>query len=178
MWIKLGTYKINDFTIIEGRKPLKFFNSLFWLRIRANTISCSVIAHIQHALNGKEVDWPGLFCDYIKAEFITLEEELYKDKTITLRTLVGSPIIMLLAFDVFLTVQQEIGADMFIPSQLEEKTPNKKKKFENEVEHTKRNSSKKGEKPQILVAKMEPTADQTVLISTIQKVHLSWTQHY
>ena len=127
MWIKLGTYKINDFTIIEGRKPLKFFNSLFWLRIRANTISCSVIAHIQHALNGKEVDWPGLFCDYIKAEFITLEEELYKDKTITLRTLVGSPIIMLLAFDVFLTVQQEIGADMFIPSQLEEKTPNKKR---------------------------------------------------
>ena len=85
---------------------------------------------------------------------------------------------MLLAFDVFLTVQQEIGADMFIPSQLEEKTPNKKKKFENEVEHTKRNSSKKGEKPQILVAKIEPTADQTVLISTIQKVHLSWTQHY
>jgi hypothetical protein len=50
-------------------------------------ISCTTISHIQDALNGKEVDWPGLFYEYIKDEFIALKEELYKKKTTTLRTL-------------------------------------------------------------------------------------------
>ena len=58
---KTGTCKINDCTIIEARKPLKFFNSLFLLRTSANTIACTAVVHIQDALNGKEVDWPALF---------------------------------------------------------------------------------------------------------------------
>lgn len=52
------------------------------------------MVHIQDALNGKEVDWPGLFYGYIKAELITLKEELYKDKTTNLRTVVGPPLTM------------------------------------------------------------------------------------
>ena len=75
---------------------------------------------------------------------------------------------MLLAAEGFLTVQQELGAGMLIPSQFEEKTPNKKRKIEDEMEHTKGNSSTQGEKPQVLVARVEPIVDQTVLISTNQ----------
>lgn len=161
---KLGTCKINDCTIIEARKPLKFFNSLFLFRTNANTISCSAIAHIQDALNGKEVDWLRLFYEYLKAELITLKEELYKDKTTILRTLVGPPITMLLASGGFLTVQQEIGAGMLLPSQLEEKAPNKKRKLEDKMEHTDGNSSKGN--PQILIANMEPAITNNVLIST------------
>jgi hypothetical protein len=53
------------------QKNLLSLNSLFLLRTSANTISCTTVAHIQDALNGKEIDWPGLFYEYIKAEFIT-----------------------------------------------------------------------------------------------------------
>ena len=127
---KLGTCRINSCTVPEARKPLKFFNSLFLLRTSANTISCSAIAHIQDALNGKEVDWPALFSEYIKAELITLKEELYKDKTTNLRTLVGPPVTMLLNSEGLLTIQQELDAGILIPSELTETPACKKRKLE------------------------------------------------
>jgi hypothetical protein len=86
------------------------------LRTSAHTISCTAVAHIQDALNGKEVDWPGLIYEYIKIELITLKKELYKEKTTTLRTLVGPPVTMLLISEGLLTVQQEIGAGILMPS--------------------------------------------------------------
>ena len=153
---KLGTCKINDCTIPEARKPLKFFNSLFLLRTSANTISCTAVAHVQDALNGKEVDWPGLFYDYIKTELITLKEELYKEKTTTLRTLVGPPVTMLLISEGFLTIQQEIGAGILIPSELVEPPASKKRKCETMGQ----GDSSKTAYPQILVAGIEPLQQQ------------------
>jgi hypothetical protein len=70
---KLGSCIINDCTIPEARKPLKFFNSLFLLRTSANTIACTGVVHIQDALNGKEVDWPALYYDYIIMELVSLK---------------------------------------------------------------------------------------------------------
>ena len=109
---KFGTYKIIECTIPEARKPFKFFNSLFLLETSANTILCNAVVHIQNALNGKEVDWHALFCDYIKMELISLKEALYKEKGTNMRTLVGPAITMLLSTDGFLTLQQEIEARM------------------------------------------------------------------
>lgn len=106
----MGTCKINDCTIFEASEPLKFFNSLFLLRTSANTISCTAILHIHDTLNGGEVDWPTLFYAYIRTEFITLKETLYKDKTTSLRTLVGPPFTMLLINEELLTVQKKLDA--------------------------------------------------------------------
>ena len=163
---KLGTCRINDCTIPEARKPLKFFNSLFLLRTSANTISCTTIVHIQNALNGKEVDWPALFYDHMRMELITLKEELYKDKTTSLRTLIGPPLTMLLISEGFLTIQQEIEAGILMPSVLEEKPTNKKRKYDHDLEQG--NSSKERENPQILVGRMEPIMTKNVLISTME----------
>lgn len=91
---KLGTCKIMECTIHEARKPLKFFNSLFLFRTNANIMSCNAVVHIQDALNGKEVDWPALFCEYIKMELISVKEGLYKEKNTNMRTLVGPPLTM------------------------------------------------------------------------------------
>jgi hypothetical protein len=127
---KLGTCKINDCTVPEARKSLKFFNSLFLLRTSASTISCTAVAHIQDALNGKEVDWPSLFHEYIRAELIALKEELYKEKTSTIRTLVGPPITMMLISEGLLTIPQEIQAGILMPSELTEPPPLKRRKCE------------------------------------------------
>ena len=70
---KLSTCKIIDCTISEVRKPLKVFNYLFLLGTSANTISCPIVMHSQDALNGKEVDWPALYYEYIKMELISLQ---------------------------------------------------------------------------------------------------------
>lgn len=147
MKTKMGTCKINVCTILEARKPLKFFNSFFLLKTSANTIACTIVVHIQDALNGRKVDWPALFYGYIKTKLINLKDALFKDKTTSLRTLVGPPLTMLLISDGVLTVQQELDARILMPSKLEDKPPNKKRKFEDELEHTKGKSSKEGEKP-------------------------------
>jgi len=115
MKTKIGTCKINDCTIIEARRPLKFFNSLFLLRTSANTIACTAVLHIQDALNGKEVDWPALLYGYIKTELINLKETLYKDRTTTVRTFVGPPLTMMLINEGLLSVQQELEAGIFMP---------------------------------------------------------------
>jgi hypothetical protein len=156
MKTKSGTCKINDRTIPEARRPLKFFNSLFLLRTSANTIACTGVVHLQDALNGREVDWPALFYGYIKAELVTLKEALYKDKTTTLRTLVGPPLTMILISEGLLTVPQEIEAGILMPSELIEEPSSKKRKTQPAMELTTGETSKTKEPPQILVAMAEP----------------------
>ena len=174
---KIGTCKINDCTIIEARKPLKFFNSLFLLRTSANTITGTTIVHIQDALNGKEVDCPALFHGYIKTELINLKEALYKDKTTSLRTLVGPPLTMLLIHDGFLTVEQELDARVLNPSETVEKHCEKKRKLETQPTHQKGESSKIKEGPQVLSAMAEPVQINTcessqLLIKTTELVQI------
>ena len=79
-------------------------------------IACSTIVHIQDAFNGKEVDWPALFYEHIRIKLITLKEELYNDKIVNLRTLIGPPFTMLLISEGFLTIQQEVDAMILMPS--------------------------------------------------------------
>ena len=163
---KLGSCRINECTISEARKPLKFFNSLFLLRTSANTISCSAVVHIQDALNGKEVDWPALYYEHIKMELISLKEGLYKDMNSGMRTLVGPPLTMWLISNELLTVQQEIDAGILMPSKLEERPLNKKRKLDYELDHTRGNSSSGEENPQIMVANIHPAIANTAFIST------------
>ena len=68
MRTKAETYKITNCTILEARRHLRFFNSIFSLKTSANTISCSIIIHIIDTLNGKLVDWPALFCENLMAD--------------------------------------------------------------------------------------------------------------
>lgn len=77
---KVRTCKILECTILEARRPLRFFNSFFLLRTTANIISYQAIAHITDALNGKPVDWPILFREIILTELKNLKEKLFKDK--------------------------------------------------------------------------------------------------
>lgn len=148
---KLGTYKINDCTILEAKIPFKFFNYLFLFRTSANTIACSTIVHVQDAINWKEVDWPTLFNEHMKMELITLKEKLYKVKTTSLRTLIGPPFTMFLISGGFLTIQQKKGRDIDVFHFRRETIQQKK----NEHALEQGNSSKEGESPHILVARME-----------------------
>ena len=160
---KLGTCKINDCTIPEARKPLKFFNSLFLLRTSPTTISCTAVAHIQDALNGKEVDWPALFLEHIKLELIALKEGLFKDRNTSMRTLVGPPLTMLLINEGFLTVQQEISAGILMPAELTEKPASKKRKLETEMELIRGEPSDQKEVPNLLVAMAKPISAQSAI---------------
>jgi hypothetical protein len=169
---KLGSCRITDCTIPEARKPFKFFNSLFLLRTNANTIACTAVVHIQDALNGKEVDWPELFYNYLKMELITLKEELYKNKTTTLRTLVGPPLTMLLISEGWLTVQQELEAGILLPPEIVEAPPAKKRKYEDDTIGIVGETSTK---PQILTALAEPirTALSTATDVPNEDIHTS-----
>ena len=160
---KLGTCKINDCTIPEVRKPLKFFNSLFLLKTSATTISCTAVAHIQDALNEKKVNWPALFFEYIKLELISLEEGLFKDRNTGMRTLVGPPLTMLLISEGFLTVQQEIEAEILMPTELTENPASKKQKTETRMELIRGESSDHKEAPHLLVAMAEPTSAEPAM---------------
>ena len=80
MRTKAGTCKIADYTILEARCPLRFFNSLFLLRTTANIISCSAITHIADALNGKLIGWPTLFRENLVAKMKNIKEGLFRDK--------------------------------------------------------------------------------------------------
>ena len=118
-------------------------------------MSCNAIVHIQDALNGKEVDWHALFCEYIKLELILLKEALYKKKGNNIRTLVGPPFTVLLTTNGFLTVQQEIEVGMLVD--FIEKPISKKRKIQPSMELTTGETSKTKEPPQILVAIAGPT---------------------
>ena len=137
------------------------------LRTNANTISCQAIAYITDALNGKIVDWPAIFKENMLIELKSLKEELYKDKTTMLKTMVGPPLTILLLNEGVMSVQQELAAGMLVPSKkLEQKPPNKKRKSEYQLVQTDGASSKQGEQLQILVANIEPAVTTDVLIST------------
>ena len=171
---KFGSCRINDCIVPQARKPLKFFISLFLLRASDNTIVCTAVVHVQDALNGKEVDWPRLFYNYIKMELTTLKEELHKSKTTALRTLMGPPLTMLLIDEGHLTVQHEIEAGILIIPEETEANPAKKRKFDDGSADTGETPKLRTE-PQILSAMAEPI--RTVLtsaetISTIDTIEL------
>jgi hypothetical protein len=69
----------------------------------------------------------------MRTELIILKGMLYKDKTISLRTLIGPSLTMLLISEGFLIIQQKIVAGILMPSVLEEKSTNKKKKYDHEL---------------------------------------------
>ena len=93
---------------------------------------------------------------YIKTELINLKEALYKDKTTSLRTLVGPPLTMLLIHDGFLTVEQELEAGVLNPSGLIEKPCEKKRKYESQPTPVKGETSKITKEPQIMTAMAAP----------------------
>ena len=191
---KAGACKVAECTIPEAKRPLRFFNSLLLLRTSTHSIPCQYITHIADALNGKSVDWPAVFREIIETELKNLKHELFKDKSALLKSMVGPPITMLLMDEGLLSVQQEIDAGFLETSVLQDKIvpSSKKRKHDTEMEllgtekgepsYTKGNSSTQGEKPQVLVATVEPTVatmelpvarmeppmHQTVLISTSQ----------
>ena len=124
---KTCTCKIGDCTIPEAKRPLRFFNSLFLLRTTANTISCQTIAHIADALNGKLVDWPALFKEIILTELKNTTEELFKDKTTLLKSMIAPPLTML--HGALPTVSQEIEADILMSANFIEKPVSDKRKI-------------------------------------------------
>jgi hypothetical protein len=87
---------------------------------------------------------------------------------------------MMLMAEGLISVQQEIDAGFLETSIFQDKfaPSSKKRKHDTEMEllstekrepsHTKRNSSKQGKKPHILVARVEPEKNPKVLISTVQ----------
>ena len=154
---RAGTCKITECTIQEARRPLRFFNSLFLLRTNTNTISCQAIAHIADALNGKLVDWPELFKEIMLTELRTLKEELFKDKTTMLKSMVGPPLTMLLIDEGLLSVQQELEAGILMPHDIVEKPNSKKRKLGPSMELTLGEPSKSKEVPHICVAMATPT---------------------
>jgi hypothetical protein len=153
---RADTCKIVECTIQEAKRPLRFFNSLFLLRTNTNTISCQAIAHIADALNGKLVDWPELFKEIILTELRTLKEELFKDKTTVLKSMVGPPLTMLLITEGLLSVQQELEAGILMPPDFIEKPLSKKRKLEPSMELTFGEPSKNKEVPHICVAMATP----------------------
>jgi hypothetical protein len=105
-----------------------------------------------------------------------------------MRTLIGPPLTMWLISDGLLTVQQEIDASILMPSELDERPNNKKRKLEAEMELTQGNSSKGRETPQIMVANVELESTNKVIVSistvgtsgpniaTLQDIHKKFTQ--
>ena len=165
---KTDTCKIGDYTIPEANRPLRFFNSLFLLRTTPNTISCQAIAHIADALNGKLVDWPALYREIILTELKNIKEELFKDKTTLLKSMIAPPLTMLLIDGGLLTVSQEIEAGILMPANFIEKPVSKKRKLGPSMELTPGESSEKREAPQICVAMAttiaKPKANPNIVI--------------
>ena len=75
---KSGTCKVNECTIPEAKRPLRFFTSLLLLKTSTHATPCQYIAHLVDALNGTPVDWPEIFKGIIMAELKCLKEELLK----------------------------------------------------------------------------------------------------
>lgn len=126
---KAGMCKLSECTIQEAKRPLRFFNSLFLLRTTANTISCPVVIHITDALNGKQVDWLEIFRDILISELKSIKEELFKDKTTGMKSMIGPPLTMLLIAEGLLTVPQEIEAGILMPADFIERPVSKKRKI-------------------------------------------------
>ena len=66
--------------------------------------------HISDALNGKQVDWPEIFREILITKLRTIKEELFKDKTTGLKSMIGPPLTMILIAEGLLPVQQEVEA--------------------------------------------------------------------
>jgi hypothetical protein len=126
------------------------------LRTTTNVFSCQAISHIVDAFNGKLVDWLPLFRETIVTELKSLKEELFKDKTTMLKTMLGPPLTMMLIIEGLLSVQQEIEAGILMPPDFIDKPVSKKRKMEQATKLTIGGTSKQKEKLQILVALAEP----------------------
>ena len=164
MRTKAATCRIADCTMYGAKRPLWFFNSLFLLRTTPSTIPYSTVVHIADALNGKTIDWPALFRENLVAEMKSIKEDLFKDKTTALKTMVGPPLTMLLIADGLLTVHQELDAGILMPQEIIEKPLSKKRKLESTMELTAGKSSQPTKAPQILVAMATPDSIKPMLI--------------
>lgn len=156
-----------EYTILEARRPLRFFNSVFLLRTTPNTISCQAISQIPDALNGKLVDWRVLFREIILAKLKNIKEELFKDKTTMLKSMLGPPLTMLLMDGGLLIVSQEIEACILMPANFIEKPVSKKRKIGPSVELSLGEPSERKEAPQICVAMATPAITKPKIIPNI-----------
>lgn len=81
------------------------------------------------------MDWLEIFKGLIEAELKYLKEELFKEKSALLKSMVGPPLTMLLMAEGLLTVQQEMEAGFLETSIFQDKTipENKKRKYESDL---------------------------------------------
>ena len=64
-------------------------------------LPCQAINHVSDALNGKPMDWSALFRELITAELDNRKEKLFKDRSALPKSVVGSPLKMLLKTSVW-----------------------------------------------------------------------------
>jgi hypothetical protein len=96
---------------------------------------------------------------------MTIKEELFKDKTTGMKTIIGPPFTMLLIAEGLLIVQQEVEAGILMPSILESGPVNKKMKHASKLEPSgtgKGESSLQQAKPDKEVALIQPDLTQTL----------------
>jgi hypothetical protein len=123
--------------------------------------------HIIDALNRKQVDWPEIFRDKLISELKSIKEEVFKDKTTGMKSMIGPPLTMLLIAEGLLIVPQEIEVDILMPADLIEKPIFKKRKIGPSMELTPGQPSKSKKVPQICVAMATPTIAKPKIISNI-----------
>lgn len=132
---KSGTCKVTECTVPEAKRPLRFFTSLLLLKTTTHAIPCQYIAHLVDALNGTLVDWPEIFKGIIEVELKCLKEELFKEKSALIKSMVGPTLTMLLMAEGLLIVQQEMDAGFLETSIFQDKLvpETKKRKYESEL---------------------------------------------
>ena len=127
--------------------------------------------HISDALNGKPVDWPEIFRKILTMELRTIKEELFKDKTTGMKTMIGPPLTMLLIAEGLLSVQQEVEAGILTPSVLEACPVSKKRKQTSEPEATGtergESSVQKATTVEVALIQPEPTVHHHTCITSI-----------
>lgn len=121
--------KISDCRLLEWKKPLRLLNSLLLLRTDASTIPSKFVQRLFNVLNGERVDWREELYDNIRVELITLHQGLYKEGSSINRTMVGPHVVILLAVQGHMTVEQESKAGIWDPFKALEREEQQQKRI-------------------------------------------------
>lgn len=120
--------KISECKLLEWRKPLRLLNSLLLLRTDASTIPSKFVQRLLNVINGEKVDWREELYDNIRVELLTLHQALFKEETSITRTMVGPHVVILLAVQGHMTVEQESKAGIWDPFKSFEKEEQQQKR--------------------------------------------------
>lgn len=113
--------RISECKLSEWRKPLRLLNSLLLLRTEASTVPFKFVQKLIDVWNGEKMDWREELYDNIRVELLTLHQALFKVETMITKTMVGPHVVILLAVQGHMTVEQEEKAGIWDPFRVFEK---------------------------------------------------------